>query len=149
LKKRGLNRSKNWHLNPLDPNVWSFQKDPTALRRVGELYAQYFLALRGAIVHIPDKNAPYDLLVSSKEIGDYQRIQVKTSSHKMNGGYVFSLIRSRSNSKGVKKREYSVDECDYFFLLDIENNAWMIPFDKIKTRKINPSIKYANFKLHE
>jgi hypothetical protein len=149
LKRHGLHRPKNWHITATTSMEWKFVKDPEKLRKAAENFARFFFILHGAIVHVPDSSAPYNLLVSSKELGENQKIQVKSSYNKESkyGGCSFSLVRSRHNSTQTKKSSYKKEECDYFFLLDMEGSAWLIPFESVKGRTVKPNLKFANFKI--
>ena len=148
LKRLGFTREWSDYITSKKENFWSFEKSKEGLRRAAEQYARFYFVLHGAIVHVPDSNAPYDLLVSCKEIGEHKKIQVKTSSSEAGyGGYHFSLIRTRSNSTSSKKTPYLKSECDYFFLMDIEGNVWLIPFEDVGARSIVPNLKYAHYRL--
>jgi hypothetical protein len=149
IKRLKINRQKNWHIQPVSSVNWNFQKNQEFLKKASEQFARYFFILHGAIVHVPDSSAPYDLLVSSEKIGENKKVQVKTSYNETKyGGYAFKLVRTRHNATKVTRKIYTELECDFFFLLDINGNAWLIPFEDLKGKTgVIPNMKYNNFKI--
>lgn len=79
----------------------------------------------------------------------FKKVQVKTSTNiKKSGSYSFEISRTRFNNGQSVKKLYTKDEVDYFYLHDIDNNSWLIPFDKVKDqRTIVPAIKFNGYKI--
>lgn len=122
------------------------KKDETQLRLAAEHFAKFFFILNGFNVLIPEIGAPYDLVVDME--GGLQKVQVKSSTARKSNSYEFTLRRTRNNSKGFRTTFYSSKECDWFFLLDLDLNAWLIPFDLLKGKgRIIPKSRFPGYKV--
>ncbi len=100
------------------------------LGRVAEHFARYYFSSIGVDVFTPESESSCDLIVdlASKLL----RVQVKSSSHRVNKHASFTLVRTRFNRSAVRRSLYSQEECDLFFLMDDEKNAWLIEFNDLR-----------------
>lgn len=95
----------------------------------------------------PDKSEPYDLMVDFG--AGWKKVQVKSSYQKRESDhYYFRLVRHRTNTKVLRKVKYTNEDVDYFFLMDVNLNCWLIPFDKLVGRMgVIPSVVFSGFKV--
>lgn len=115
-------------------------------RYAAPYYAQYVMIMRGYKVYMPQSHDPFDFLVDID--GKLHKIQLKTSTAPApSGNYTFQLRRSRSNTSGHTFHYYTNDECDYFMLIDIKRNVWMIPFTELNGKgQVIPERDYSKYK---
>jgi hypothetical protein len=92
------------------------------LRTAGATFAAGWFMLRGYEVLWPLEPCRYDFV--ARDGTDFQRIQVKTTTYRSGRSYVANL----SNSRRAGRVVYDVDELDYFFAIDADLNAYLIPF---------------------
>jgi PD-(D/E)XK endonuclease len=94
---------------------------------LGEFSAIEWLGSRGYPIAIPLGHSPdYDLI---SEIDDrLVRIQVKTSTLRINGRFQVSLRTNGGNQSwtGLVKR-FSCERCDWLFVLVGDGRRWFIP----------------------
>lgn len=122
------------------------KKDETQLRLAAEHFAKFFFILNGFNVLVSEVGAPYDLIVDME--GGLQKVQVKSSMAKTGGKYIFNLKRTRNNSSSSRRTAYSSKECDWFFLLDVNLNAWLIPFSLLSGRRsVTPKDRYPGYQV--
>jgi hypothetical protein len=122
------------------------KRDETQLRIAAEHFAKFFFILNGFNVLVPEVGAPYDLMVDME--GGLQKVQVKSSTARKSHNYEFTLRRTRNNSKGFRRTLYSSKECDWFFLLDLDMNAWLIPFHLLERKgRIIPKDRFPGYKV--
>jgi hypothetical protein len=148
FRKLGLKRDKNFHLLPKLQHSYDLNKDHQLFRKAAEYYVKYIFILSGATVLSPELGSSFDLLVSSPVIGDFKKVQIKTSTHKPKGHFVFSIQRVRTNTKGVRRIKYADSECDFVCLVSFNEDMWLIPFSEVKNQKtITTNVKYKNYKI--
>lgn len=122
-------------------------KHPDRLRYAAADYARFILVMGGYGVLTPDYQQPYDLMV---QIDDkWNKVQIKTSTAKApSGNWQFALRRSRNNATGHKYKFYERSECDYFMLIALSLNMWMIPFDMLDGMgSVTSCSKYDEYKF--
>lgn len=96
--------------------------DPKHLRTAGSTLAAAWFMLRGYEVLWPLEPCRYDLAVRAGS--GYERVQVKTVTHRSDDTYVARLASSRAGGQQV----YTPDEIDCYFVIDADLNAYLIPF---------------------
>jgi hypothetical protein len=145
LKKLGKTRPKRCVAENSELSL-ILKRDETQLRVAAEHFARFFFILNGFNILVPEVGAPYDLVVDMK--GGLQKVQVKSSTRKVVNDYEFALRRVRNNSNSIRRTFYSSKECDWFFLLDLDLNAWLIPFDLLKGKgAITPQNRFPGYKV--
>ena len=144
---RSIARNRNEHLRSNAVHGLDFSSKESSLSIAVEHLARYIFTSSGFDVAIPASHAPFDLLVSIN--GHWCKIQVKSScSKKESGHYVFSLIRTRSNSTSHRRTYYSNSECDYFLCIDKQDTAWLIPYEELAARRsITPALRFPGCKI--
>ncbi|MEX2290879.1 MAG: group I intron-associated PD-(D/E)XK endonuclease [Mycobacteriales bacterium] len=90
------------------------------LRASGAYIVAGACALAGYKVSWPLEPAIYDLLVDT---GTIQRVQVKTTTHRVDGTWSCMITHSSSSERAW----YTSDEIDFFGIVDPELNVYMIP----------------------
>lgn len=85
------------------------------------LAAAWFL-LRGHAVLWPLEPCRYDFVARAGD--SFERVQVKTTTYREGATSIASIANSRPNGKLI----YDIDEIDYFFIIDGDLDAYMIPF---------------------
>ena len=124
-----------------------FNPDKTRLHRAAQDYLKFICRISGYGFLIPDEEEPFDLMV---DFGNgYKKVQVKSSYCKTSScSYKFKIIRTRNNSTSTKKISYTKEEVDYFFLMDMEYNCWLIPFEKLNPqRTVIPNKRFPGYKI--
>jgi hypothetical protein len=116
------------------------------LRFAAEHFAKFYFSMLYIGCSSPGPEASYDLVIDNK---DFLKVQVKTSIYRSDSGsFKFTLSRTRNNSVSSRKIKYEKSECDLFFLLDAELNAWLIPFDKLKGKgAVSPSLTFPGYQV--
>lgn len=145
MKRLGLSCNKlNQHKTIDDKNKIVFTNEK--VEDAAETYLLYLCQLSNYEYCIPSKRSSYDLLV---DFGDgFKKVQVKSSSYKSNGNYVFRLIKTRHNNSGSKEVFYKINEVDYFFLHSVSQESWLIPAKYIiNQRSVTPAIRFDSFKV--
>lgn len=145
LRRNGLKRDPNYHL--VDDTGLKLNLDQKSFQEASELFAQYILTRIGFSVYKSEATSPYDFLVASKN--GVLKIQVKSASSKAtSGNFRFTLIRTRNNSTSSRKVKYLKEEVDYFLLVSASEEAWLIPFEKLKEyNSCIPEIRFPNYKV--
>jgi len=118
------------------------------LRYAAIYYAKFVFMMLGYEVLSPEYYVSYDLVVLIN--GKWNKVQIKTSTSKSKYGiFQFSLRRCRINNKGTRRKLYSSNECDYFMLIDLDLNIWLIPYNILKDYKsgINPIKHFSEYKI--
>tara|TARA_A100000164_G_scaffold340654_1_gene336748 strand:- start:723 stop:1124 length:402 start_codon:yes stop_codon:yes gene_type:complete len=77
-----------------------------------------------------DAQSDVDFLAYNPITGDVKKIQVKTTTYKRKGNYIAAL---KSGGKGKGNRKVAKD-FDWLYVLDADNNEYIIDYDKIKNR---------------
>lgn len=90
------------------------------LRAAGSYLVAAACALAGHKVAWPLEPAPYDLLVDD---GRLHRVQVKTTSRRVDGAWTCKLTRARSGHRDW----YTTDEIDWFGIVDGELSVYLVP----------------------
>lgn len=147
LKRLELIRKKNEHLRSEDKLHVPMKPNKKKLHKAAEYELMRICSLCDLSISIPDSEAPYDLLVLINR--NIKKIQVKSSySINESGNYIFTLTRTRSNTKRSVRRKYLRDEIDYFFLHDWDGNSWLIPYELLyNQRTIVPALRFPGFKV--
>jgi hypothetical protein len=149
LIKLDLRRPKGTNQTATDDSKLQieFNVDKTRLHKAAQDYLKFVCRISDYKFLNPDEEEPFDLMV---DFGfGYKKVQVKSSYGKLaSGAYKFKLVRTRNNSIITREVPYKDGDVDYFFLMDIDFNCWMIPFDKIKGQKgIVPLKRFPGYKL--
>jgi hypothetical protein len=98
------------------------------LHRAGPMLAAAWFSLCGYDVLWPLEPCRYDLGVSQH--GRFERVQVKTTTHRADGAVVVSLSTARRRGRVP----YSPDEVDQFFVVDDDQNCYLIPVARVAGR---------------
>ncbi len=119
----------------------------TSFREASEHFARYILIRLGLKILSPEVGCEYDFLLETKD--GYKKIQVKSAEAKAkSGNFIFSLVRFRSNTLGTKKRYYTSQEVDFFFLVSSDEEVWMIPFNLLEGKKtVTPKSLFPQYKI--
>lgn len=145
LKKLGKTRPKRCIAENSRSGV-IFKKDETQLRIAAEHFARFFFILNGFSILVPEVEASYDLVVDME--GGLQKIQVKSSTARKSHNYEFTLRRTRNNSNSIRRTLYSSKECDWFFLLNLDLNAWLIPYHLLEKKgRVIPKDKFPGYQV--
>ena len=151
LRRLGLRRTGHCLVEPtallLNIRVRKEAQLPL-LRRAAEQFAAYYFTRLGFDVLTPDSAQEYDLLVDFPDEG-FKKIQVKSSSFpEPSGNYGFALKKTRHNAVRSRVLFYTKEECDYFFLFDIRENAWLIPFHLLEgVGATVPALRFPGYKV--
>jgi hypothetical protein len=89
------------------------------------MLAAAWFTLRGYEVLWPLEPCRYDLGVSAGDT--VHRVQVKTTTHRSGGSKAVSLSSSRRPGRVV----YGADEIDFFFVIDEDLDAYVIPIGAV------------------
>lgn len=146
MKRLGCEKHTS-HQVEKSTSKFTFTADKTQFRHAAEHFVKYFFASRGIPFFEGAPGSPFDLLVLID--GEYRKVQVKSSTAiSTNGHASFTLMRTRNNTTGSKKKPYSEEECDFFFLLDVRLNAWLIPHELlVNQRSVVPELRYPGYKV--
>lgn len=142
-RPKGTNQTKN------DESKLSikFIVDKTRLHKAAQDQLKFFCRISGYGFLIPDEEESFDLMV---DFGNgYKKIQVKSSYGKSSSGsYNFKLTRTRNNSTITREISYVSEEVDYFFLMNIGFDCWLIPFRLLENQKdIVPNNRFPGYKI--
>jgi hypothetical protein len=105
------------------PGALSVQPLSEHLRSAGSMIVAATLMLSGYQVSWPLEPAVYDLLVDVSRRRP-QRVQVKTTTRQVDGTWLCTLRRS---STSVSGRRYSLDDIDYFGIVDGDHVVHLLP----------------------
>jgi len=105
------------------------------------MLAAAWFALCGYDVLWPLEPCRYDLGVSKD--GRFERVQVKTSTHRADGAVVVSL----SNARRKGRVTYGIDEVDRFFVVDDELNCYLIPAARVAGRYHVHLRRYESYRV--
>lgn len=125
-----------------------FTRDKNGLKKAAERYLEFVCAMSNYSVLRPNNDESFDLMVRFDV--EYEKIQVKSSSCRggNSSNFVFSLTRTRNNSTGSRKVYYAKEDTDYFFLMDISLNCWLIPFKELEGKgSVTPADRYPGYKI--
>jgi hypothetical protein len=101
----------------------SVEPRPEHLRSAGSMLVAAALTIAGHRVSWPLEPAVYDLLVDVSG-GRAQRVQVKTTTRQVDGTWLCTLRRSSSSARGGR---YSLDDIDYFGIVDGDHVVYLLP----------------------
>ena len=108
------------------------QPDPSTLRRAAISMATAWFTRRGYGVSLPIEPQPYDLIVDADSI--LYRVQVKTATRRdAKSGQYCCAIGRRPARDGVNV-PYNPAEVDYFFIIDGDENFYIVPLADIGGR---------------
>lgn len=133
------------HLDsPVEPVLhWDFPApNPIHLRRAGSVLAASWFNLRGCDVAWPLEPCPYDLIAMFD--GKPQRVQVKTTTHRVNGTWYLNLKSSRKI-----RVTYDPDEIDFFFAINRELACYLIPVATVGGLHAIHLSAYAAYRLDD
>ena len=157
VKKMGILRSKeeartrvsNDGKNPFLNPPGQAPKGSLAMIKAMEWFLD-----RNYMVSVPVEPSPYDLVVESPN--GFQRIQVKRAGGKSQYGvWRTGIVKKRydpdvnpSALGKVAKVPYSVEEVDFFFILDGEGQSYLIPIHAVEgMTALHLDNKYAEFRV--
>ena len=104
------------------------------LRNSSREYLKFICRISGYIYLTPEEQEPFDLMVRFGK--KYKKIQIKTSHCKVDSdNYIFKLTRQRNNATSSRCVGYIANDVDFYFLMDIDRNCWLIPFKELSNRK--------------
>lgn len=109
------------------------------LARAGSMLAASFFTLAGHEVCWPLEPCRYDLALRAD--GRLERVQVKTTSQRLNGKWPVSIATS------ADKGPYDPDDIDDFFIIDGELNYFLIPISVVAGRTGISLSAYQAFKV--
>lgn len=144
LKRLGLNRPVGSNQTQVEKSSLSIKFVTTTrnLTTVAELLLKLLCELCGYEYLIPGPRCSYDLMVDFG--GGLKKIQVKSSV----GGVAFDLYRTRHNTKTTRRHRYTATEVDFFFLVDVKLNCWLIPFKLLATtNKVCPRRRFPGYQI--
>jgi hypothetical protein len=114
------------HLGPKSPRTtplpFATQPRLEKLRVAGPTFAAGWFMLCGHEVLWPLEPCRYDFVVATG--GAFHRVQVKTATYRSAST---SAVVSISTTRRTGRAVYGIDEIDYFFVIDGELNAYVIP----------------------
>lgn len=116
-----------------------FAAPPRHLDRAGPMLAAAWFTLRGYGVAWPLEPCRYDLLVSDDRRS--HRIQVKTTTTKVDGSWVVRISSTRGSGAAV----YTPDEIDHFFVIDGDLTYYLIPLAVVGGYQVIYLRRYLNF----
>lgn len=112
-----------------EPQAFRMEADSAYLRRAGAMLAAAWFMLRGYEIVWPLEPCRYDFLV---DVGAaFFRVQVKTTTCRAGSSRPVSISATRRRGRVC----YTADEIDYFFVLDGELNAYLIPIASVEGRQ--------------
>ena len=132
------------HLDPKPrPSQACFGGAPNLgeLRDAGSMMAAVWFVLRGYAVSWPLEPRRYDLLVENGE--RIYRVQVKTTTYRSGGSSIVSISNSRRSGRCV----YTPDEIDYFFVIDGDCDAYLIPYEVVAGVQHISLRRYEHFRV--
>jgi hypothetical protein len=106
------------------------------------LGAAWFM-LRGCTVAWPLEPCRYDFVAERR--GAFYRVQVKTTTHRPGPSHAVSISTTRRRGRVC----YDVDEVDYFFIIDDQLNAYLIPFSVVAGSQQIHVRRYAGYRVAE
>ena len=90
---------------------------------------------------VPQEGCRYDLLARS-DFG-FARIQVKTTTYRAGSSRLAMISRGHRNRHTC----YDVDDFDYFFVIDADLDAYLIPFAVVAGLKTISLSSYAAYRV--
>lgn len=112
------------------------------LRFAGAYLVAAACAMAGHTVSWPLEPTVYDLLVDTGRTGR-QRVQVKTCTRAVDGTYVCWLTRSER----ARRMQYTVQEIDYFGIVDLDRNVYMVPAEVVAGLSAIHVRQYDSYRL--
>lgn len=139
--------SNNTDTNDISNGI-QFKIFKERLNKAAEDYLKFLCRLCNYKFLVPDEEEPFDLMVNFGE--GYKKVQIKSSyCESPSGNYCFKLDKTRNNSTSSKCTKYNNNEVDYFFLMDIKYNCWLIPFGEIKNQSdLTPERRFPSCKIN-
>ena len=131
------------------PQEWPFAGDgePRHLRRAAAFLVAAKCALLGHNVSWPLEPAVYDLVVDAGARG-LLRVQVKSGTRKVSGTWMVWITRGSSGSgPRAGRAAYSVEEIDYFGVVDGGQRVYMIPASVVEGRSALSLRAYEQYRL--
>ena len=119
---------------PTDPDVYSREVRPEALRKAAPAIASAWFMLRSMPVAVPMDQEVYDLLVTMPQ--GIQRVQVKSSTVETpTGAWEVGIgRRPYTLDKLAGKVPYDPESLDYFFIVDGVGRLFLIPMAVVAGR---------------
>ena len=119
----------------------AFVEKEDLLAEAAEYFAIFFFLSHGLPAFKAHVSSPYDIVFDDS--GTLKRVQVKSASN----GH-FHLSSTRNNSTRSIRIAPNPDNFDYWFLVQKNGNAWLIPSNLVKnTRSITPRRVYPGFQV--
>jgi len=114
--------------------------DVALLRRAGPMMAAAWFTMTGCDVAWPLEPCPFDLLVRWR--ARTYRVQVKTTTLRIDSSWVIRLTRHHQG-----EAPYDVDEIDWFFLIDGDQNYYLVPVSVVGGRFLIHLAAYQQFRV--
>ena len=89
-----------------------------------------------------DAQSDVDFLAYHPVTGDVKKVQCKTTTYKRKDNFIASL---KSGGKGKGNRKVAKDY-DWLYVLDADNNEYLIDYEEIKGRKTQVTMSECEFK---
>lgn len=89
-----------------------------------------------------DAQSDVDFLAYNPTTGDVKKVQCKTTTYKRKEHYIASL---KSGGKGKGNRKVAKDY-DWLYVLDADNNEFLIDYNEIKDRTTQVTMVECEFK---
>jgi hypothetical protein len=110
-----------------------FTKKKGVMSDVAHAKAISWFAQRGYTVSLPIQATSYDFVVESDE--GLKRIQFKSAESKNDKSASWRVNVCRGQGWSRKRRTYTKDEVDLFFILTGDNDVYLIPIDAIEGKE--------------
>ena len=106
---------------------------------MGVTRAQAYVAQLGYLPanFTADAQSDVDFLAYNPITGDVKKVQCKTTTYKRNNNYIASL---KSGGEGKGNRKVAKDY-DWLYVLDADNNEYLIDYDEIKNNTTQVTLK--------
>ena len=89
-----------------------------------------------------DAQSDVDFLAYNPITGDVKKVQCKTTTYKRKNNYIASL---KSGGQGKGNRKVAKDY-DWLYVLDADNNEYLIDYEEIKGRSTQVTMSECKFK---
>ena len=119
-------------LNEWADNTFGKVRDDL-IYKLAELECLNFFVSRGWQASLANKECVYDVYAINDS--GLLRIQVKTSSSTSGRGWPrFDLSKKCYNKTSSWRREYTIDDFDYWYFRHTSGDCWLIPFSEINAK---------------
>jgi hypothetical protein len=157
VRKMGIKRNKEEarEIIPNNINVFQNKQNNRNIRRSAIVRSIGWFMDRGYMVSLPVDPARYDLIAESDS--GLKRIQIKTTTHRSPEGNWVCRLTTLSYDKNAKigsagkrkRRTYTADEIDIFFIETGDGDIYIIPIDLAEgATSLTLDKKYKQFKAN-